>query len=153
MWTKVQWVTGFEREWKSADNSFQDFCYMVEKEVWLREFYFKRRKEASLHAKGKELEIREKTDPGDRWKLLVSCLWEGDYRQELGHEWWALQTAPLWAQERGQREHKYKECAGVPVLDPILPSDLKPTLHSMTCPPCPPFLSSRLHCSHYPSIR
>lgn len=60
MWTKVQWVRGFEREWKSADNSFQDFCYMVEKEVWLREFYFKRGKEASLHAKGKALEIREK---------------------------------------------------------------------------------------------
>lgn len=33
MWTKVQWVRGFEREWKSADSSFQEFCYMVEKEV------------------------------------------------------------------------------------------------------------------------
>lgn len=37
----------------------------------------------------------------------MSRLWEGDYRQELVDEWWALQTAPPWAQERGQTEHKY----------------------------------------------
>lgn len=41
MWTKVQWVRGVKREWGSTDNSLQDFCYMVEKEVRLRGFYFK----------------------------------------------------------------------------------------------------------------
>lgn len=53
MWTKVQWVRGFKREWKSVDNSFQDFCYIVDREIRSRQFYLKMEKKHLCMAKGK----------------------------------------------------------------------------------------------------